>query len=861
MQRAVAPRWMLFVVLVAIANLATGAEIWPTGLSRIRERNATEFLLTDNGQAAADLTLLADDELVTNAAQWMQAYVERETGTALALGGAERLQQKANHVVGAVGESHPLIKRLVAEGKLQLEPLVGDQGFVIQRVTDMEAGELLVCWSPAPLGCRYGLIELLRSLSVKNRTVHTSLKRVVDRPQFPLRICYLNFAQHLENAYNPNVLFDVPINRWQQSDWERWIDMVSAFRYNAFEFWLVPSLFSPEALRGGKIQAEFAETMNQVIAYAKRRGVSVYPIHAVNCVGSEWHYHCPHTPGERDELIALWDHWSRTLEGYDYMGLFPGDPGGCLKNGCTAETFVDLSLELSQVIRRNNPDATIEVGTWGSPFAGWGVPLWTGTPERAEKSMNYFLDKLSQFPPGTIVSINQGFNPDAIPTADPGQRFPLAGGDARPYAQRAAKTHTVLTWDYSATEGEGTVMPHCRVRRILQRRREELALGCYSGGICYTMTPQLNALSIYCCAEAYWNPQLEPQQILSDYGRLVFGDPLAPMGPLLEEFEVMPGWGYYPPFPYTPRRLQESMAKLLALLNKVDSGAESRLPLSTSLSEYRDNLVFFAELFRKCSMISADLEEGSQLARDSGKVAADHQGLLSVGELDQLLADSSDFPQKARLAELTSEIKSLDIRQLRDDYWDRVYGIYDHIPHPGDPRAEGATQELFKLFHYDLAIVHSPTPLEVELHATGKPYLCLNLGNPISERDWSLRGWSNADHYQGESWRASFDEPGVIRRDDFRNEGYGWLVVRLCEGPAGGRKTISINGQQVAVFERTGPSRDVKPEWWVTRCWPIPAGLLRDGSLEIRFADSGIGIASVALAVERPAPSPIAPQE
>ena len=132
----------------------------------------------------------------------------------------------------------------------------------------------MVCWSPEPLGCRYGLIEILRSLTVEGKSVRTKLGRVVERPQFPMRICYVNFAEHLQNAFNPNVLFDVPVNRWTLADWERLIDMISAFRYNIFEFWLVPTLFSPEALQGGKIPAQFAETINHVIAYAKtpRRG-------------------------------------------------------------------------------------------------------------------------------------------------------------------------------------------------------------------------------------------------------------------------------------------------------------------------------------------------------------------------------------------------------------------------------------------------------------------------------------------------------------------------------------------------------------------------------------------------------------
>ena len=136
-----------------------------------------------------------------------------------------------------------------------------------------------------------------------------------------------------------------------------------------------------------------------------------------------------------------------------------------MRNGCTDETYVDLCLELSKIVRRNNPGVKIEVGTWGEPMGGWGVPLWTGTPDRAAKAMRNFLRRLPEFPEGTFTSINLGFSPDCLPNTH--------GGDGRPYAREAARICPVLTWDYSVTEGEGTVSPRCRVRRMFDRRREE----------------------------------------------------------------------------------------------------------------------------------------------------------------------------------------------------------------------------------------------------------------------------------------------------------------------------------------------------------------------------------------------------
>jgi len=146
-----------------------------------------------------------------------------------------------------------------------------------------------------------------------------------------------------------------------------------------------------------------------------------------------------------------------------------------------------------------------------------------------------------------------------------------------------------------------------------------------------------------------------------------------------------------------------SVTKLMPLLEKVDPKAKSRLPLATTMADYRD-ILFVTDLFGKCATIAADLEQAAALARASGKVPADHKGLLSLAALDSLLDKSGDYSPKRRLSELTAEIRHLDMCRLQAEYWNRVYGVYDRIPHPGAPRAEGATDTLFRRFHYRLAV-------------------------------------------------------------------------------------------------------------------------------------------------------------
>jgi hypothetical protein len=386
---------------------------------------------------------------------------------------------------------------------------------------------------------------------------------------------------------------------------------------------------------------------------------------------------------------------------------------------------------------------------------------------------------------------------------------------------------------------------------MFERRREEAALGCYSGGICYTMAPRLQCLSLFGCAEAWWDPSRPIDDVLRDFGRLEFGEKLEDIGPLLEEFEVVPDWGYYPPFTYSPARLGARMTRLLQRLDSVDPTVGTQLPLAPTPAEYRRDLRFFAELFRKLAGVATTVEEVSAAARFAGIVPANRTELVALDELEDRLAENPAAPDRAKIEELAGRLRRIDVRALTRDYWNKVYKIYEVIPHPVDPRAQGATSTLFARFHCQLATAYPVSPLEQALRGAGKPFVLLHLGRPGGPRGWKLEGWTLQGEDDGATWQASFDQPGRIVRDNVRDQGYRWLNVRLTEGPKGSRKTIAVNGQVVGQFVRTGPPASEKKEWWVTRSYPIPPGLLeKSGPLEIRFTEPGIAISEVALSVE-----------
>ncbi len=465
------------------------------------------------------------------------------------------------------------------------------------------------------------------------------------------RICYVNFAEHLLNAFDPNMIYPGLPNRWRDEDWYRFIDMLAAFGYNVFEFWLVPRLFSRKGLEE-PFGREFARQMNACIEYAGSRGVDVELLSALTTVGDDWHTHCPHIPAEWEEVCYLWDQWTRRLPGIKIVGLFPGDPGGCSRNGCTAETYIDGCIEVAEIVKRNLPTAEIEFGTWGSPFWGWGIiegpPNWQGEfipeiqhtawrfdPHRAEASMRYLLKRLPAFPADTSVAINLGFNGDGNPVGEQ---------DARPWAREIARTHRVLTWDYSLTEGENAIYPHYRFDRLFARRREEREAAPYSGGIAYTMTPLLNQLSLYEAARSFIEPGADHHALAQEFYIRLFGPQGREVASFMPLFEIVPDWGHYARFGLAREEYHRQMAQFGEILRAVEGHDREDLPFHPTPEEYRRELLFFADLFAALS------------------------------------GPAPDYPA------------------LRQSYWQHVYAIYDHLPQHVDPRPAMATDRLIEFF-------------------------------------------------------------------------------------------------------------------------------------------------------------------
>ena len=197
-------------------------------------------------------------------------------------------------------------------------------------------------------------------------------------------------------------------------------------------------------------------------------------------------------------------------------------------------------------------------------------------------------------------------------------------------------------WDYSVTEGELVVYPHWRLPRIFSRRREERTAAPYYGAMSYTMSPKLSHMCMYAAGQAGINPDSDPDRVSREFCRRVFGVEHAMLGELFEAFEVVNGWGHYPRRKWLREEAHRAYLKIIDHLRQATTD-RCDLPLFPSPQQYREDLLWFANMFAKLSAPNPDREA------------------------------------------------------IRKKYWKRCLSIYDNIPMSADERAEAAAKAFSRI--------------------------------------------------------------------------------------------------------------------------------------------------------------------
>ena len=475
---------------------------------------------------------------------------------------------------------------------------------------------------------------------------------IIMNEYYKLRTCYVNFAEHLQNSWNVNFIYNDAPGVWNEKEWKSFFRQIKAFGFNNFQFWIPPTL-----VKVGEARTNAIEQFKMIIEYCHSENITANPLITINTIGAEWYFACPNDKEDKAKIMEFWTFYAENLKDADIFTIFPGDPGGCNRNGCNHNTYLELSAELAFMIKEKNPSITVEVGTWGTPFTGWGddmrhtpnwdgtfamltdpdannpeIPchIWNGSEERVKICMNDMMERLDIFPKDTIFSLNVGFNPDSEP---------IGGYDGRKWIKEIAKTHRVNSWDYSASEGELICYPHWRVNKYKRKRLLELETAPYYGSICYTMSPKLNLLTLYTSAQIMINPYRDAKEIAGEFTKLVFDD--EKIGTLMEAFEIVPGWGYEETR-YTKKELTAMFSELIQRLKNAE-GKISGLPLFPTAEEYRQTILWHAENF-----------------------------LYMLGE-------------------------NPDREKVKKDFWNKALAIYDTIPKAVDERSELAANGYSKI--------------------------------------------------------------------------------------------------------------------------------------------------------------------
>ena len=585
------------------------------------------------------------------------------------------------------------------------------QGFVLKQV-QKNGQHVLLCYGADPLGARYGLIEILRRLQSDETGVHLDVTELSDAPAFPFRQVYINLSAHQMNNYNPAIITGDPEFDWSLMEWKQFIDMISFFRYNWLELWLPPHLFNLKALEGGHPYDRFVAIMNQMADYAHTRGVQVDMLAPVNCtVGTgslfndipfwarhnmpAYRYLCPRIPSEHESIVKLWRHWVHVLDRVDAWSLFPGDPGGCMANGCDATTAVDLYLDISRIINESNPGGRVIAHIWH--WFGWGKTFLT--PDRADiergphqvaridRGNEYLMTRIADFPRGTQFVLNP---------EDYEFRTKLAPRKAVSYIERLSKGAAVTTWSYFVTEGEGWINHAYRIPQILEARRAESTLP-VSGGITYTMTPHLNWLNLYAGAEAFWNPAATEEEILEGYTEGIFGQENLHLKEIFPTYQVAPTVGYTfmgaPSWRPDFQKLGKAMRRNSKLLGSVELPRASRFPTAIPTSAYLDELRYFADLYARLSAAGQRIEQATTAMKKLPRFQ-ETKGALNISDLKE--AGSSD----RQLHELYRKITDLDLPGLRERYARKHYGVFFAHPNEFTPLVPQLVDNFFVAFGY-----------------------------------------------------------------------------------------------------------------------------------------------------------------
>ncbi len=668
----------------------------PDRYFRTVERSMTgssSLYLIQEGQPSFSIIVSdSKDDILSTAAGDLSRYMQKRWGKRPPI--VSRIADARGDliVLASVGSLSKLPKAF--ENATSEDHDLSEQAFVIERIALPRNRTALLCLGGSSIGARYAMIEILRRMHYDHRQAQVRFDRIRDEPYSTWRAIYINDSAHQANNYDPNLVYPVQTYRWSLDKWKRYIDQMAFFRYNVLQIWLVPQMFTPKALQGGGVYDYVRDTLRSVAEYARPRGIKLCLTNGINVAVDAgtlldtlpvykdmpvYRYLSPNKPDERELMLKLWDHWSKALPEVSIWQLFPGDPGGCHEQGCGPETYVDLALEITKIIKRNNPRAVVDFCPW--QFFGWG-PTWptqlrTDTA-RIDRGYRYLVSKLGSFPPDTIFSPNLNDFTSEPPILDAGR-----GGNTVEYIDAIHRQgHLIHTWTYFVTEGEGWLNHHDKVSAIIHQRDIEARYP-IAGGICYTMSPSLNILNQFACSEAFWNPHVTEQQIMQRYTEGIFGSDDRNLIEIFPSFDVGPTVGYT--FAKTPdwkpdyAKIRVDMVRNRTVLQSLTFAQPARFDLIESAQNYCKELIYFTTLYEQNSRLGEAVVKAQTLVKQSPDFRNIPDDEINIKQAEEVL-HREHGESNIQLQNAIHQVQAFDVPAMKARYRAAHYQIFMDFP-------------------------------------------------------------------------------------------------------------------------------------------------------------------------------------
>lgn len=254
-----------------------------------------------------------------------------------------------------------------------LEPIVtpadpGPEGYAVVR-TSIGARETLLIAGSDPQGTKFGLLAVLRSLSLDGSEL--KIADVRTRPAFRMRAMY----GHLHWSYN----WPYALRRWSLTDWMGYVDHLSHLGANMLAIWTMLAM-RPQPL--SEDDAASLRLFGDVIEYARTcRGMDIWlGENANNLAGSDLGRPMadrpyfgtqrlvdPASPEGLKEILDSRRSLFELVPGISGHWLSDSDPGHWPRS--PSSDFVDIVVRTQELVREFTPEA--RTAYWA--HVGWGV--------------------------------------------------------------------------------------------------------------------------------------------------------------------------------------------------------------------------------------------------------------------------------------------------------------------------------------------------------------------------------------------------------------------------------------------------------------------------------------------------------